>query len=141
MSKKKTNNISIKQNFVVVKKKVMVREDSTMSDDVFEDEANNISRFGGGLTPASQEQLLLLDTPDERYYQHHPSPTGYRDYKPPAEVLNDNFGGFSDSSNFRNDPPTTRKAKFPKESHQDDEVTHKVCFYSELLLFNLNLKK
>ncbi|XP_017788465.1 PREDICTED: ras-related protein Rab-37 [Habropoda laboriosa] len=51
--------------------------DDSMSDDVFEVEAVSSS-----LTPGTTGQPVTTT----------PSPTGYRDYKPPAEVFTENYG-------------------------------------------------
>ncbi|XP_076381006.1 ras-related protein Rab-37 isoform X1 [Megalopta genalis] len=61
----------------------MTSEDA-MSDDVFEVEENGSSgdAMFSGLTPGTTEPTLTTT----------PSPTGYRDYKPPAEVFTENYG-------------------------------------------------
>ncbi|XP_078045756.1 ras-related protein Rab-37 isoform X2 [Augochlora pura] len=61
----------------------MTSEDN-MSDDVFEVEENGSSgdAMFSGLTPGTAEPTLTTT----------PSPTGYRDYKPPAEVFSENYG-------------------------------------------------
>nr|CAD7399227.1 unnamed protein product [Timema cristinae] len=55
---------------------VMATEDS-MSDDVFE------SLEDGGVG----RSLNVLPTPGQQQFHKTPSPTGYRDYKPPADLL------------------------------------------------------
>ncbi|XP_076232747.1 ras-related protein Rab-37 isoform X1 [Calliopsis andreniformis] len=71
---------------------IMTGEDS-MSDDVFEvDDDGSINATAVGLTPGTTEQP----------YTTTPSPTGYRDYKPPAEVFAENYGSSSrDYDNVR----------------------------------------
>lgn len=57
--------------------------DDSMSDDVFEvDDYASAHAMSAGLTPGTAEQPLTTT----------PSPTGYRDYKPPAEVFTENYG-------------------------------------------------
>lgn len=88
-----------------------------MSDDVFEmddDHSSTVtSVVSGGLTPATVERPLEKTTP---------SPTGYRDYKPPAEVLSNNY-----STTFRttSDFDSVRSA-LKKDQQRDDNFAHKV---------------
>ncbi|XP_076161433.1 ras-related protein Rab-37 isoform X3 [Ptiloglossa arizonensis] len=53
-----------------------------MNDDVFEVD-DDTTAMSSGLTPGTVDQEPLTTTP---------SPTGYRDYKPPAEVFTENYG-------------------------------------------------
>ncbi|XP_076674487.1 ras-related protein Rab-37 isoform X2 [Andrena cerasifolii] len=63
--------------------------DDSMSDDVFEvDDYASAHAMSAGLTPGTAEQPLTTT----------PSPTGYRDYKPPAEVFTENYGYSSTTS-------------------------------------------
>lgn len=93
----------------------MKAEDS-MSDDVFEMEDDHSSTVtsvvSGGLTPATVERPL----------EKTPSPTGYRDYKPPAEVLSNNY-----STTFRttSDFDSVRSA-LKRDQEREDNFTHKV---------------
>ncbi|XP_017756061.1 PREDICTED: ras-related protein Rab-37-like isoform X3 [Eufriesea mexicana] len=59
-----------------------MRGEDSMTDDVFEMENDASTAASTGLTPRSIGQPLTTT----------PSPTGYRDYKPPAEVLDENYG-------------------------------------------------
>ncbi|XP_012274939.1 ras-related protein Rab-37 isoform X2 [Orussus abietinus] len=81
--------------------------DDNMSDDVFEVDASPPREpiFSGGLTPASADQLP----------RPAPSPTGYRDYKPPAELL-------TEVSDF-----AKRNADFQKE----DGFVHKTILLGD----------
>lgn len=87
-----------------------------MSDDVFEMDDDRSSTatnvLSGGLTPATAERPL----------DKTPSPTGYRGYKPPAEVLGNNY-----SPTFR----TTRdfdnvRSTLKKDQEKEDNFAHKV---------------
>lgn len=80
--------------------------DDNMSDDVFEESGSNATSTG--LTPGTTGQTLTTT----------PSPTGYRDYKPPAEVFAENYG-YSPS-----DYDNTSSLKRVKE--EDPGLTHKV---------------
>lgn len=93
----------------------MIAEDS-MSDDVFEmdDERSSTltSVLSGGLTPATGEQSL----------NKTPSPTGYRDYKPPAEVLDNNYSTtFRTTSDFEH-----VRSSLKRDQQKDDNFAHKV---------------
>nr|XP_012142292.1 PREDICTED: ras-related protein Rab-37 isoform X3 [Megachile rotundata] len=79
--------------------------DDSMSDDVFEEEAANATSTG--LTPGTTGQT----------WTNTPSPTGYRDYKPPAEVFAENYGYSS------RDNDIVRSLKRVKEV--DTGLTHK----------------
>ncbi|XP_076161431.1 ras-related protein Rab-37 isoform X1 [Ptiloglossa arizonensis] len=59
---------------------IMTSDD--MNDDVFEVD-DDTTAMSSGLTPGTVDQEPLTTTP---------SPTGYRDYKPPAEVFTENYG-------------------------------------------------
>lgn len=82
-----------------------------MSDDVFEmeDETNVHS---SGLTPATGERPL----------EKTPSPTGYRDYKPPAEVLSNNYRTtFGTGRGF-----DSVRSTLKRDHEREDNFTHKV---------------
>ncbi|XP_029038623.1 ras-related protein Rab-37-like isoform X2 [Osmia bicornis bicornis] len=85
--------------------------DDNMSDDVFEDDGSNAPSTG--LTPGTTGQTLTTT----------PSPTGYRDYKPPAEVFVENYG--YSSSDYNN----TSSLKRVKE--EDPGLTHKTILLGD----------
>ena len=85
--------------------------DDNMSDDVFEDDGSNAPSTG--LTPGTTGQTLTTT----------PSPTGYRDYKPPAEVFVENYG--YSSSDYDN----TSSLKRVKE--EDPGLTHKTILLGD----------
>lgn len=94
-----------------------------MSDDVFEmnDDRSSVvtNVVSGGLTPATVERPL----------DKTPSPTGYRDYKPPAEVLSNNY-----STTFKTtgDFDSVRSA-LKRDQEKEDNFAHKVCFLARAL--------
>lgn len=93
----------------------MTAEDS-ISDDVFEmddDRSSTVtSAHSGGLTPATGERPL----------NKTPSPTGYRDYKPPAEVLSNNYSTtFQTTSDFEH-----VRSSLKRDQEKDDNFAHKV---------------
>lgn len=99
----------------------IMNEDS-MSDDVFEMDDDPTSTatnvLSGGLTPAAGGEGPLEMTP---------SPTGYRDYKPPAEVLGNNY-----STTFR----TTRdfdhvRSTLKRDQEKDDNFAHKTILLGD----------
>lgn len=90
---------------------VMTADDS-MSDDVFEMEEDTSAALSTGLTP-------LMGQPTTT-----PSPTGYRDYKPPAEVLDNSYGY---SSRDYNDI----RSSFKRTKEDDSALTHKVSFMEQ----------
>lgn len=61
-------------------------------DDVFEDTISKDTRTRTVYDKHSKPQMMA-----NNFVEHTPSPTGYRDYKPPAEVLQSNY-----KSAFRN---------------------------------------
>ncbi|XP_003703985.1 ras-related protein Rab-37 isoform X1 [Megachile rotundata] len=85
--------------------------DDSMSDDVFEEEAANATSTG--LTPGTTGQT----------WTNTPSPTGYRDYKPPAEVFAENYGYSS------RDNDIVRSLKRVKEV--DTGLTHKTILLGD----------
>ena len=87
--------------------------DDSMSDDVFEVEDDACTVASSGLTPRSTGQPLT----------NTPSPTGYRDYKPPAEVLDDNYG--YSSRGYDN-----VKSSFKRTKEEDTAFAHKVSSLS-----------
>ncbi|XP_050465931.1 ras-related protein Rab-37 isoform X1 [Cataglyphis hispanica] len=99
---------------------LMIAEDS-MSDDVFEmdDERSSAltSVLSGGLTPATGEQPL----------NKTPSPTGYRDYKPPAEVLDNNYSTtFRTTSDFEH-----VRSSLKRDQQKDDNFAHKTILLGD----------
>lgn len=90
-----------------------IMTEDNISDDVFEvdDDRSSVTNVHtGGLTSGERP-------PDKT-----PSPTGYRDYKPPAEVLSNNY-----STTFR----TTRdfdsvRSTLKRDHEKEDNFTHKV---------------
>lgn len=99
---------------------LMTAEDS-MSDDVFEmdDERSSTvaSAHSGGLTPATGERPL----------NKTPSPTGYRDYKPPAEVLDNNYSTtFRTTSDFEH-----VRSSLKRDQQKDDNFTHKTILLGD----------
>lgn len=88
-----------------------------MSDDVFEmdDECSPTgvtNTLSGGLTPAVGERPL----------DKTPSPTGYRDYKPPAEVLSNNYSTtFETTSDF-----DSVRSALKRDHEKEDNFAHKV---------------
>lgn len=103
--------------------------DDSMSDDVFEiDEEPSDAAFdylndtggggrGGGLAPSHHGEQLPTTAP---------SPTGYRDYKPPIEVLNDSYRTASQGS--ENDRGLRGRTKNTEAI--DDGIAHKVSNHS-----------
>lgn len=91
-----------------------------MSDDVFEMDDDRSST----VTSAVARSL----TPAERPLGQTPSPTGYRDYKPPAEVLGKNY-----STTFRttSDFDSVRSA-LKKDQEREDNFTHKASYFTYL---------
>ncbi|CAK9823299.1 Ras-related protein Rab-26 [Anthophora retusa] len=89
---------------------VMTGDDS-MSDDVFEVDDVASTAVSSSLTTG--EPLTTT-----------PSPTGYRDYKPPAEVFTENYGYTS-----RNYDSMRSSLKRPKED--DSAFTHKTILLGD----------
>lgn len=87
--------------------------DDSMSDDVFEMEEDTSTALSTGLTPLTGQPTTT------------PSPTGYRDYKPPAEVLDNNYGY---SSRDYNDI----RSSFKRTKEDDSALTHKVSFMEQI---------
>lgn len=89
--------------------------DDSISDDVFEmdDDRSSVTNVvSGGLTPATVERTL----------EKTPSPTGYRDYKPPAEVLSNNYSTtFKTTSDF-----DSVRSALKRDQQRDDNFAHKV---------------
>ncbi|XP_011693098.1 PREDICTED: ras-related protein Rab-37 [Wasmannia auropunctata] len=97
-------------------------EDS-MSDDVFEmdddrSSTTNVTNVvSGGLTPATVERPL----------EKTPSPTGYRDYKPPAEVLSNNYSTtFKTTSDF-----DSVRSALKKDQQREDNFAHKTILLGD----------
>ncbi|XP_018349183.1 PREDICTED: ras-related protein Rab-37-like isoform X1 [Trachymyrmex septentrionalis] len=98
----------------------LTTEDS-MSDDVFEmddDRSSTVTNvISGGLTPATVE----------RSFEKTPSPTGYRDYKPPAEVLSNNYSTtFKTTSDF-----DSVRSALKKDQERDDNFAHKTILLGD----------
>lgn len=87
---------------------IMMGDDS-MSDDVFEVEDDVSMAASSGLTPRSMGQPLTMT----------PSPTGYRDYKPPAEVLDDNYG-------YSSRDYDSMRSSLKRTKEEDSGMAHKV---------------
>ncbi|XP_072751224.1 ras-related protein Rab-37 isoform X4 [Anoplolepis gracilipes] len=100
-------------------KNLLTAEDS-MSDDVFEmdDEHSTVTSVqSGNLTPAT----------GERFLNKTPSPTGYRDYKPPAEVLDNNYSTrFRTTSDFEH-----VKSSLKRDQEKDDNFAHKTILLGD----------
>ncbi|OAD57834.1 hypothetical protein WN48_01318 [Eufriesea mexicana] len=95
-----------------------MRGEDSMTDDVFEMENDASTAASTGLTPRSIGQPLTTT----------PSPTGYRDYKPPAEVLDENYGHRTmDYGNTRSSLKSTKV--------EDSAMAHKVSFSQQICLF------
>ncbi|XP_026670542.1 ras-related protein Rab-37-like isoform X3 [Ceratina calcarata] len=86
---------------------IMTADDS-MSDDVFEVEDDASMAISNCLTPGSISQPLTTT----------PSPTGYPDYKPPAEVFAENYG--YPTRNFDN-----VRSCLKRTNEEDSGLTHK----------------
>ncbi|XP_036142289.1 uncharacterized protein LOC105834023 isoform X3 [Monomorium pharaonis] len=95
----------------------LITEDS-MSDDVFEmDDDRSSTVVSGGLTPATIERPL----------EKTPSPTGYRDYKPPAEVLGNNYSTtFKTTSDF-----DSVKSALKRDQQREDNFAHKTILLGD----------
>ncbi|XP_077261343.1 ras-related protein Rab-37 isoform X2 [Temnothorax americanus] len=99
---------------------ILTAEDS-MSDDVFEmddDRSSTVTNVvSGGLTPATVERPL----------EKTPSPTGYRDYKPPAEVLSNNYSTtFRTTSDFDN-----LRSALKRDQEKEDNFAHKTILLGD----------
>lgn len=93
-------------------RQMMMGEDN-MSDDVFEvEESVSSNVLASGLMPRVVEQPVTAT----------PSPTGYRDYKPPAEVFAENYG--YSTTTARNYADVQGSLKRTKQ--EDVNMTHKV---------------
>lgn len=91
----------------------MTGEDS-VNDDVFEMEGD---RSANGLTPVVTEQRSATA----------PSPTGYRDYKPPAEVLSNDYGSsYRTGSRFDSTRGTYRRYQ-----EREDDFAHKTILLGD----------
>jgi hypothetical protein len=64
---------------------VMTTDDS-MSDDVFESPEDTAITESGGGGPVNKD-TNMMSVPGQHTQLKTPSPTGYRDYKPPVEML------------------------------------------------------
>jgi Ras-related protein Rab-37 len=78
--------------------------DDSMSDDVFESPEDTAMMEGGGGVSVGK-QMNVMPVPGQRTQQlKTPSPTGYRDYKPPVEIL-----------------------KMYEQQEEVEQMVHKVC--------------
>ena len=94
-------------------------------DDVFEDEISAKTRT---LPNKSYKSSAIVDD----YAAYTPSPTGYRDYKPPAEVLENNY-----KSTFRNKYNDSSRNLLRKPVEKHDGIEHKVSI-SIFYILNTN---
>ncbi|XP_017882458.1 ras-related protein Rab-37-like isoform X1 [Ceratina calcarata] len=92
---------------------IMTADDS-MSDDVFEVEDDASMAISNCLTPGSISQPLTTT----------PSPTGYPDYKPPAEVFAENYG--YPTRNFDN-----VRSCLKRTNEEDSGLTHKTILLGD----------
>ncbi|XP_012234395.1 ras-related protein Rab-37-like isoform X1 [Linepithema humile] len=96
-----------------------VTAEDSMSDDVFEmdDDSTVTNALSGGLTPAVGERPL----------DKTPSPTGYRDYKPPAEVLSNNYSTtFQTTSDF-----DSVRSTLKRDHQKEDNFAHKTILLGD----------
>ncbi|XP_066595711.1 ras-related protein Rab-37-like isoform X2 [Prorops nasuta] len=96
--------------------------DDSMSDDVFDEEEPvkmTIVPSSGAAYPTA--------APAERLSGVTPSPTGYRDYKPPAEVLSSSYVPTTLKSNFDN----VRSALKRDQEREEAGVTHKTILLGD----------
>jgi Ras-related protein Rab-37 len=78
--------------------------DDSMSEDVFEspeDAAMTETGGGGSVT----NQMNMMSVPGQHTQLKTPSPTGYRDYKPPVEMLK----------------------LYEQQQEETEQMVHKVC--------------
>ncbi|XP_035741863.1 ras-related protein Rab-37-like isoform X1 [Vespa mandarinia] len=88
--------------------------EGSVDDDVFDMEVNGSSRR---LTPVVTEQRSATT----------PSPTGYRDYKPPAEVLSNSYGTtFHASGDF-----DRARANFKRDQEKEEDFAHKTILLGD----------
>ncbi|XP_033361435.1 ras-related protein Rab-37-like isoform X1 [Bombus vosnesenskii] len=92
---------------------IMMGDDS-LSDDVFEVEDDVSMAASSGLTPRSMGQPLTMT----------PSPTGYRDYKPPAEVLDDNYG-------YSSRDYDSMRSSLKRTKEEDSGMAHKTILLGD----------
>jgi len=91
-----------------------VAADDSISDDVFEMDDERSSSITNALCGGLAASERTLDKT--------PSPTGYRDYKPPAEVLGNNYTTtFRTTSDFDNVRSTLKR-----DQEREDNFAHKV---------------
>lgn len=94
--------------------------EGSVNDNVFDMEVNGSSR----LTPVAAEQRSATA----------PSPTGYRDYKPPAEVLSNSYSTtFHTSGGF-----DSARANFKRDQEKEEDFAHKVGIYIYVLTCCMN---
>ncbi|XP_046837123.1 ras-related protein Rab-37-like isoform X3 [Vespa velutina] len=88
--------------------------EGSVDDNVFDMEVNGSSRR---LTPVVTEQRSATT----------PSPTGYRDYKPPAEVLSNSYGTtFHASGDF-----DRARANFKRDQEKEEDFAHKTILLGD----------
>ncbi|KAI4503825.1 hypothetical protein M0802_001228 [Mischocyttarus mexicanus] len=89
--------------------------EESVNDNAFDMDVNGSSRK---LTPVVPEQQRSTTAP---------SPTGYRDYKPPAEVLSNNYGTtFHGNSGFDN-----ARNNFKRDQEKEDDFAHKTILLGD----------
>ncbi|KAL2716926.1 ras-related protein Rab-37-like [Vespula squamosa] len=87
--------------------------EGSVGDNVFDMEVNGSSR----LTPVVTEQRSATA----------PSPTGYRDYKPPAEVLSNSYSTtFHTSGGF-----DSARANFKRDQEKEEDFAHKTILLGD----------
>ncbi|XP_043686769.1 ras-related protein Rab-37-like isoform X3 [Vespula pensylvanica] len=87
--------------------------EGSVNDNVFDMEVNGSSR----LTPVAAEQRSATA----------PSPTGYRDYKPPAEVLSNSYSTtFHTSGGF-----DSARANFKRDQEKEEDFAHKTILLGD----------
>lgn len=86
----------------------------SVKDDAFDMETGGSS---SGLTPIVTEQRSTTA----------PSPTGYRDYKPPAEVLSNDYAtAYGTSSGF-----DSARANYKRDQEREDDFAHKTILLGD----------
>jgi Ras-related protein Rab-37 len=79
--------------------------DDSMSDDVFESpEDTTVMESGGGGSVNKQMNMMSVSGQHTQQFKT-PSPTGYRDYKPPVEMLK----------------------LYEQQQEETEQMVHKVC--------------
>ncbi|XP_014606768.1 PREDICTED: ras-related protein Rab-37-like isoform X3 [Polistes canadensis] len=89
--------------------------EESVKDNAFDMDVNGSSRK---LTPVVSEQRSTTA----------PSPTGYRDYKPPAEVLSNNYGTTFHGNNGGFD---NARSNFKRNQEKEDDFAHKTILLGD----------